>query len=219
MLWNLNEALAFVKKHYTKYYSFMVCETNKPIIKCDFFRYLILYHFGGIYMDLDFMTIRNLDELYMKNAANDIILTRESFDCVEKHQTLHNGFIISKKIKSEFFKRMLEDIISVDIRHVNEQDVYTISGTKLICHHWLKYKSTENIFVLPFHIVCSHIFRDNDTFEITLFNGNNLEETILNKNCSWTHLSIKNVFDYKEELKKNGAFAVCSYMSHGSYWK
>ena len=46
---------------------------EKMIQKIDIIKYVILYYFGGIYVDIDIMCIKPLDELL--TSDNDIILS------------------------------------------------------------------------------------------------------------------------------------------------
>lgn len=217
ILWSFDDAKHFIKLHYPEYYTFICCKTNRPIIKCDFFRYLILFHFGGFYMDLDFTVIRNLDELIFGHNESKIILTRESHNCVEVHNTLHNGFMYSTEPHCLFFKNICDSIIMHNVASISEQDVYRITGTKLLCTFWQKYKDEYPIFVLPFHILCSHWFINSDNKRL-LFDGENAHETY-NSDTLWTFLTFHDAKKMKTTLIDNGAFAVCIVMRHGSYWK
>jgi len=173
-------------------------------------------------MDLDFFVLRNLKELVTRHNGNgngeEIILTRESHNCVEAHNTLHNGFMYSADPRCAFFKNMCDDIIMHDVASISEQDVYCITGTKLLCVSWKKYKDTFHIAVLPFHIVCSHWFIHSDD-ERKLFDGKNMNETCNDNTTSWTFLTIQEVKKMKNTLIHNGAYAICIVMNHGSYWK
>ena len=57
----------FVKKHFPdflKYYDAF----PYPIQRCDSIRYMFLYKFGGLYMDLDFEVLHPLDSLFTSGA-------------------------------------------------------------------------------------------------------------------------------------------------------
>lgn len=217
-LWSFEDAQYFVKVNYPEYEAFIKCKTNRPIIKCDFFRYLLLYHFGGFYMDLDFAVIRNLDGLI--ENAHDIIFTKESHNCIEDHNTLHNGFMYAAKPQCAIFKDMCDSIIEQDVDNISEQDVYRLTGTKLLCSFWRKYNGNHPITILEFHIVCSHWFVNCLTNIKVLFDGHNKDETILNADANqWIFLTIDDLKKNKSKLIGNGAYAVCIIMNHVSYWK
>lgn len=71
------------------------------ICKADFYRFLILYEYGGIYADLDILNIRTVDEWanYFNSIENNIILTPEMTGA----NTLYNGIMISKTKKNPFW--------------------------------------------------------------------------------------------------------------------
>lgn len=217
-LWSFEDAKDFIKAHYPEYYAFIRCETNRPIIKCDFFRYVILYHFGGFYMDLDFAVIRNLDGFI--EDTHDIVFTKESYNCIEDHNTLHNGFMYAAKPGCAIFKDMCDSIVKQDVTNISEQDVYRLTGTKLLCAFWRKYKGNHPITILEFHIVCSHWFVNSSTNTKLLFDGHNERETALNADANqWLFLTIDDLKKNKDKLIENGAYAVCIVMNHRSYWK
>ena len=63
-LWSLDMANKFITEQYPEFQK-LWDEFNYPILKCDFIRYLIIYHFGGIYLDLDVKIIRDPNELFI----------------------------------------------------------------------------------------------------------------------------------------------------------
>jgi hypothetical protein len=91
IFWNMKTAKDLFRKHpqIQKYEHFWL-NLKKHISKCDFARFLILYLFGGIYIDLDFRCFRNLSPL----LDRDLLLVWEP----EEHfyggkPRLFNGFI------------------------------------------------------------------------------------------------------------------------------
>lgn len=228
ILWNLNEAMKFVSQYYPWYLPILTCETNRNIIKCDFFRYLVIYHFGGIYLDLDFMIFQNLNSILDKYDDSDIILTKESVNSVEVHNTLHNGFLISRKPKEEFFKNLCDVILlkisKYDMNTILEQDVYFFSGTKLIYNEWCKYtniqsKSKSKIQILPFNVVCNHYFLNKSDNIKRLYNASNSNLTV-NSHCEWVFLTINDALSEKNEILENGGYGVIVLLNNkGSLWK
>jgi mannosyltransferase OCH1-like enzyme len=67
---NINYGLINNVKILLNYYPEFIQLWNdftQPIMKADFIRYLILYHEGGIYLDLDIYPIKNFDSLFNKS--------------------------------------------------------------------------------------------------------------------------------------------------------
>lgn len=67
MFWNMGKMEDLFQKNKNelgKYYLFWKSGLRFHIEKCDFARYLVLYVYGGVYMDLDFIAIKNLSRLF-----------------------------------------------------------------------------------------------------------------------------------------------------------
>ena len=61
-LWDHQDAINLIHKYYPQYKQLWE-DFTQPIMKADFIRYLILYHYGGIYIDMDIYPIQPFDEL------------------------------------------------------------------------------------------------------------------------------------------------------------
>jgi len=73
-----------------------------PIQRADAIRYMFLYEFGGMYMDLDFEVIRNFEEI-LHSLKGPLILIHSG----NVHWCLTNSLIICKP-KQTVFLKMLE---------------------------------------------------------------------------------------------------------------
>ena len=73
ILWTHETMDIFVKKYY--FYFYKVYKSYKyDIQRCDAFRYLVLYKYGGIYLDMDMICNKNLN----KFINYDLVLSRSS---------------------------------------------------------------------------------------------------------------------------------------------
>jgi hypothetical protein len=172
--WNLDESIEFTKQHYP----FLVCifdaETKFNIIKCDFFRYLLLYHHGGLYTDIDFLCIKSLDEfvhcvlsskLETVNKTSEqplIVLTEEWYDSMYMTQTIHNGCLFSERPKHPFWMNLILDIyeklITKRVQIKSESDVYELSGPKKLHNFYKKHIDIfKGVIVLPYYYCCPFI--------------------------------------------------------------
>lgn len=92
------------------------------IMKIDFAKYIILYHYGGMYCDLDTLCLRNIDPLFYYYKKYNIILTKTpEFTKLEKFflsnilnknykkNFINNGIIISNK-KHPFWLDLISNI-------------------------------------------------------------------------------------------------------------
>jgi hypothetical protein len=72
-IWNDTESLSLIKDHYPWFYKH-IHHFKSGVEKADIFRYFILYHHGGVYMDLDMECLRPWDPLLQRHD--------ETFQCV-----------------------------------------------------------------------------------------------------------------------------------------
>ena len=70
-LWTDDEMHAFVRKHEPKFYESVYINYPYEIQRVDSFRYVLLYHLGGIYIDLDIGCNRSLIDLLNTLEALD----------------------------------------------------------------------------------------------------------------------------------------------------
>lgn len=108
-LWNNREFEALLNRPgFEAYADLYHNRIRKHIEKCDFARYLILYVYGGVYVDLDFECLRNLGPL---TANRELGLVPEALE----HQFFYkemicNSFIMSAPGRIEW-KRVLDTMV------------------------------------------------------------------------------------------------------------
>jgi len=222
LLWDLKSSIKFIRENYPEYTRFITQETNRNIIKCDFFRYLLMLHFGGYYFDLDFILLQNLDNFdRYRPKETEIVLTEECYNSMDVHNTLHNGFLYSKESGHMFWRRLCDEIVNREssvYTDVSEAEVYHLTGTKFL---YQMYRSYGVAFseVLPFFLVCTHWFTDEVSGEKCVYTRGNEKRTIHGQNCGWTFLTLDEVSALQESLINNHAVAICALLPHGSLWK
>jgi len=62
VMWRYEDCENLLKDHYPKYLE-MWQNFPQPVMKGDFIRYIILYHHGGIYMDMDMYPVKDFTAL------------------------------------------------------------------------------------------------------------------------------------------------------------
>jgi mannosyltransferase OCH1-like enzyme len=99
-LWTDDMMEDFVKKEYSDFY-----ETYKSykyhIQRCDAFRYLVLYKYGGIYIDMDIVCKKKLDNL----LKYDIVFTKSP----NVTHLFTNAFYMSTK-NNKFIKYCIDNL-------------------------------------------------------------------------------------------------------------
>lgn len=96
VLWDDADNREFIKTYYPwfleKYDSY-----DAEIKRADAIRYFYLYHYGGIYVDMDFECIRNIDQICELERDFDIILGKMGADDYEDHDdNIPNAIMLSK---------------------------------------------------------------------------------------------------------------------------
>lgn len=72
-LWTDDANRAFVAKHFPQQLA-MYDGYDTFIKRVDAVRYMLLYHYGGVYMDLDFACVRSLDTIPLREMPGEAIL-------------------------------------------------------------------------------------------------------------------------------------------------
>lgn len=137
---------------YPKYYNFYK-SLPRVINKCDFARMIILYHYGGIYSDLDFYCVRSIDDLLTK----DLIIVEEPKEHLYTGvKQMFNGFVGCNK-NNDFILGYIEYMINnVNIRSL---DVLATTGPIQFYKYYNYYISnnpdsitlTDSCYIIPYN--------------------------------------------------------------------
>lgn len=228
-LWQLNDAVKFIEDEYPCFINFFNSKTNFPIIKCDFFRYLLMYHFGGIYTDLDFLIIKPIDnfindlrnkKIFYTPTTNtpNIILTEEWENSFNTTNTLHNGILISFIKKHPLWLSLIFEIFNDynnnNLNITNNDQVFEKTGTKKLCKIVKNNLNTySDVIYLPYYYFCPFLAKQKN--KITVCNG---PITIPSLNESnWVFI---NISQHEEiNILCPISYFVCVYLNNGSMWK
>lgn len=117
---------------------------QRPINRADALRYVVLYEFGGIYVDLDFESLRPLDRVTMKYAC---IFPTEPFE----HSAFRigipyfiNNAIMMCRPKHPFIKQMIDNLSRARV-FLEQVDV---AGPAFVTYNYLSYNNITNIYQL-----------------------------------------------------------------------
>jgi mannosyltransferase OCH1-like enzyme len=85
--------------------------------KVDFARYVILYLYGGVYLDIDIEAIKPLDDILDKYKNYDLIVSKlslppeiEFISCTVQGRCINNGIIIAKP-KAKVLLNLIKHVI------------------------------------------------------------------------------------------------------------
>lgn len=157
-LWEWDQAQEWVTSLYPMFQRFFQDLTRAfPIVKCDVFRLLVLYHYGGIYADLDVYPLRKIE--FQDHVVSEIILTDEWYKSSQLTQTVHNAIMISRRRRNPFWLSLALTILRAYHRGEYprcEDDVYKFSGPKFMWNivNMHRHLDPLRIVVLPYCYFC-----------------------------------------------------------------
>ena len=125
IFWNLEKVKNLFQQDSTlqKYYTYFLSLT--PVIKqCDFSRWAILYKYGGIYVDLDFICYKPLDNLIKSRKL--LFCRHHSVFAREKNRSISNAMLGS--IKKHLICLFMMDEMKKKVPHP-QADIFS---TKLL---------------------------------------------------------------------------------------
>ena len=236
--WSLDDAKAFLEKEYPFMLDVFLLSLPKPIVLCDLFRYVLMYHFGGVYTDIDFLPIRSFDTL-MQHLQSDaimysprrvrsptVVLSEEWLNSSTMTETIHNGILISLVPRHPFWmKLMMEVYLGIRAGGMNvgsDADVYSMSGPKRLCTYYKEnFGLFDDVCLLPHFYFCPYIsYEENSEGKVVakVCGTHTLQsETLPNKKAQWVFLNIRDHASL-QHLCPN-SFFVNVFMNTGSMWK
>lgn len=141
--WNDNNIPILINQ---KYYD----DAKTYAMKADILRYEILYFFGGIYVDTDFLSIKNIEKL---------IEPYDGFSAYESNKYIAIGLMGFKKYDTLLF-HILKNI-GYNIIHNIDQSVPEITGPIYFTNMWKKYSTKAHHAFSPKYFY-SYTFKDKN---------------------------------------------------------
>ena len=139
-LWNYESCLDLLKTHYSWFLDTYL-GYKYPIQRADAIRPFILYHYGGIYFDMDFKCVKNITN-YFKNAGVYIL---ES-----SHHGLTNSLMASSKYHP-FWKGVFSQMIKSSKKKMYQTHhmyIMQSTGPSLITKCCNKYRNND-MYIIP----------------------------------------------------------------------
>ena len=196
MFWDDDLALEFIKNNYSQYLDDYI--KLIPVKKSDFFRLILLYHFGGVWVDTDTYPIKTLDMLinfYNLNDYDMIVSFENDESChTWKQEVLKRDDKIIKKYESDLKKlvvgsaflmfkpkqKFLLDFID-DVKDRTHMPVLEHYSTWVWTSYLVDFVDSLSIKILP-AINCLMPIETEDTYMIHMYDGTWLDKT---KNIPW----------------------------------
>ena len=111
MFWTDSSLEHFIKRYYPGMWSFYNTGLEYIIQKIDFVRLLLIYHYGGVYIDLDSLSIKNTDSIL--NYPCSFINTKKHDSFLDsKYSFIINNAFIAAEPQNDFIRKIMLDIIN-----------------------------------------------------------------------------------------------------------
>jgi len=143
IMWHDEDLDTFVKNEFPYFYNNTYKFYNKNIKKIDSARYLILYKYGGIYADMDYMCLKNFYDI----LPQDKISISES--PYKENEELQNALMISPPNNTFWL-----DVIKLAEQRKYSYDILYSTGPQLLSTVYLQNKNKIN--VLPSQLFNPH---------------------------------------------------------------
>jgi mannosyltransferase OCH1-like enzyme len=158
ILWTDEMNRDFIKEHYPAFLS-KYDQYPKNIQRVDAFRYCVLNKFGGLYVDMDFECLENIEPLL---AGHECIIGKEPqlhADRFSKEMILCNAFMACAP-DNEFMNFVCDKIISAPMAEVNSAiDILNSTGPFILTDCYLEFTKKDKV----------KIIESADIYPITMF--------------------------------------------------
>ena len=154
ILWNESMMEIFLYSYYPKLLS-SYKKLDLMIMKIDFMKYIILYHYGGIYADMDTICLKDIDPLIKHYSKANVLLTEvPPFTKLERtflsysmnldydNKYLNNGILLSRK-KHPFWMVVIDTVIKTKYKYprmLYTANVFEKTGPLMLMKIYNKYK-------------------------------------------------------------------------------
>ena len=151
-LWTDDDLRALIAEHYAWFLPVYDGYTE-GIKRADAARYFVLYHYGGLYADLDYEALRPLDPLL---AGHSLVLTEEPPAHVQDHaeSLLHARMLCNALIASvpgHPFWRLVFDLL---LAWRDAPDPLDATGPFLLSRAYAAYRDEAPLTLLPYQLLC-----------------------------------------------------------------
>lgn len=111
MFWTDSTLDDFIKKYYPGIWDFYDSGLEYIIQKIDFIRLLLIYHYGGVYLDLDSLAVKNTDSI-LKYPCSFINTKKHDSFLDSKYTFIINNAFIAAEPRNNFIRKIMMDIIN-----------------------------------------------------------------------------------------------------------
>lgn len=170
MFFNDENIVHFFKTHYPEYYD---TYQSLPVLiqRIDFFRYVAIYHYGGIYLDLDMTGLKSFDDEFLNHSCVfpvDEYIFKSMAKWSRYHPFLKEGcpfllgqYAFAAEPRHPFLLHLINNIhLNLDNilyenankkkkkKHEREVFVYTTTGPDYVTQCFMNYWNKSQIYIL-----------------------------------------------------------------------
>ena len=143
-LWTDDDNRAFLKRHY-EWFLPIYDAYPQTIMKVDAVRYFWMFHYGGLYVDLDFEALKSVEPLLKNQKIVLGLEPREHMDNpkIQQHgypQLLCNAFMASVP-KASFWESVFRQMV----KSKNEKDPLVATGPVCLTAAYEKFANQQDI--------------------------------------------------------------------------
>jgi mannosyltransferase OCH1-like enzyme len=126
----------------------------RMIMKIDMFRYFLMYKYGGLYTDMDYLMLRRFDLL-----NHDVVIPCNRED-ISGNPTSLGNCIFASKPAHPFWKTLMDTLFTIDRTQINFNVDSTVdknsegTGPTFVFTMWQLYKEKDSIYIpkrISFH--------------------------------------------------------------------
>uniref|UniRef100_A0A6C0DAW2 Glycosyltransferase n=1 Tax=viral metagenome TaxID=1070528 RepID=A0A6C0DAW2_9ZZZZ len=161
MFFDDNDIIAFMKYTTPEYYETFLNLTGK-IQQIDFFRYVAIYYYGGMYLDLDIDIVCGFDDIDLqkclfpiesKNPVDEILASQSAHLVGNYAFYAPKGCVFLKKIIDNIVNQRIPDetILAAQKNHTDDsRDVYVYyrTGPILVSQTYIDFGLSDNSVML-----------------------------------------------------------------------
>lgn len=148
IFWDKSKIDSFVQKNFPDYISILK-GYKYDVQRWDVIRYLILYKFGGVYVDFDYECLESIDNLLLDKNCCFGLEPEEHATIFQKKIVISNAFIAIKP-KHPFMKQILKTVKSSS--SVSEEKlIYVLetTGPHMLIDLYDQYPQKDEISLIP----------------------------------------------------------------------
>jgi inositol phosphorylceramide mannosyltransferase catalytic subunit len=157
IFWDSMKLVEFIKSEFSEY-QLLFSNFKYDIQRVDLLKYLILYKYGGVYIDIDYEPLKPIEPIL---ANQNLCLGLEPKQYSDFHKTdffIGNAFMASIP-KHDFFFLLINNIVE-NLEQLSKHDetkysyVMKTTGPLMLNKFYQNYKSKEQINLIASELVC-----------------------------------------------------------------